>query len=193
MEEEKSIDELIELNPEDTEVIDSTARVVSELDNQLENYSVEDILERCQNEEQLSDKIPYENVRNNSKIFLIYFAKSQLQRVVKLSKKLEELEDRLIASSEFEVDPDTLMKIINTIQSSMLSAISLIDKVSTNDNYVKFVFNDNKTIVNNLNQLNIGSTGTTNLSKESRMKLRDIAENLLTKVDSVIDQEDNNE
>lgn len=166
----------------EVEIVDD--KIVTE--SSLDNYSIDEIAEMCEQEKELSaDSIPYENVRNNSKIFLIYLAKNQLKRVVKLSKYLENLEDRLIENSKEITDPDELMKIIGSIQSSMMTAINLIDKISTDDNYVKFVFNDNRKIINNVSNQIINSTNSINLSKESRDKLRNLAEDLLGKIESV--------
>lgn len=181
---ESSVDDIVEGNT--TEIIESANHEVQEV-TRLDNLSVGDILEKCQNEEVLSQDIPYENVRNNSKIFLIYFAKSQLQRVVKLSGYLEQLEDQLMANSEDVTDPDVIMRMIGTIQNSMMTAINLIDRVSTDDSYVKLVFNDNRQIINNLNQTTINASQEINLSKESRSRLRDLANSLLSQVDTAIE------
>lgn len=166
------------------QVVDDTPHDVEVINTSLpQNLTVDDILEKCKNEEVLTpDSIPFENVRNNSKIFLIYYAKRQLSRVIKLTQYLEDLEDRLMASSESVSDPEVLMKVIGTIQSSMNTAISLIDKVSTNDNYVKLIYNDNRQVINNLGTIN--AVGNLNLSKESRSKIRGLAEQLLSQMNN---------
>lgn len=169
------------------DIVESDNNVIVEQSEQhLDNLSVDDILEKCESETVITpDSIPYENVRNNSKIFLIYFAKSQLGRVIKLSGYLEQLEDQLMMEAPLVNDPDVLIRMINTIQNSMMTAINLIDRVSTDDSYVKLVFNDNRQIINNLNQTITSNVGI-NLSKESRAKLRGLADSLLTEVDSAI-------
>lgn len=166
------------------QVVDDTSHDVEVINTSLlQNLTVDDILEKCKNEEVLTpDSIPFENVRNNSKIFLIYYAKRQLSRVIKLTQYLEDLEDRLMASSESVSDPEVLMKVIGTIQSSMNTAISLIDKVSTNDNYVKLIYNDNRQVINNLGTIN--AVGNLNLNKESRSKIRGLAEQLLSQMNN---------
>lgn len=166
------------------QVVDDTPHDVAVINTSLlQNLTVDDILEKCKNEEVLTpDSIPFENVRNNSKIFLIYYAKRQLSRVIKLTQYLEDLEDRLMASSESVSDPEVLMKVIGTIQSSMNTAISLIDKVSTNDNYVKLIYNDNRQVINNLGTIN--AVGNLNLNKESRSKIRGLAEQLLSQMNN---------
>lgn len=175
------LSEIVEDSSNTTEVIVDTGPTY------LDNLSVDDILEKCENEEVLSQDIPYENVRNNSKIFLIYFAKSQLSRVIKLSGYLERLEDQLMINSDKVSDPDTLMKMIGTIQTSMMTAINLIDRVSTDDSYVKLVFNDNRQIINNLNQTTINASKDIHLNKESRSRLRELASSLLVQVDTAIE------
>lgn len=172
--EDSLIPQVVNDTPHDVEVINTSL---------LQNLTVDDILEKCKNEEVLTpDSIPFENVRNNSKIFLIYYAKRQLSRVIKLTQYLEDLEDRLMASSESVSDPEVLMKVIGTIQSSMNTAISLIDKVSTNDNYVKLIYNDNRQVINNLGTIN--AVGNLNLNKESRSKIRGLAEQLLSQMNN---------
>lgn len=172
--EDSLIPQVVDDTPHDVEVINTSL---------LQNLTVDDILEKCKNEEILTpDSIPFENVRNNSKIFLIYYAKRQLSRVIKLTQYLEDLEDRLMASSESVSDPEVLMKVIGTIQSSMNTAISLIDKVSTNDNYVKLIYNDNRQVINNLGTIN--AVGNLNLNKESRSKIRGLAEQLLSQMNN---------
>lgn len=172
--EDSLIPQVVNDTPHDVEVINTSL---------LQNLTVDDILEKCKNEEVLTpDSIPFENVRNNSKIFLIYYAKRQLSRVIKLTQYLEDLEDRLMTSSESVSDPEVLMKVIGTIQSSMNTAISLIDKVSTNDNYVKLIYNDNRQVINNLGTIN--AVGNLNLNKESRSKIRGLAEQLLSQMNN---------
>lgn len=172
--EDSLIPQVVDDTPHDVEVINTSL---------IQNLTVDDILEKCKNEEVLtSDSIPFENVRNNSKIFLIYYAKRQLSRVIKLTQYLEDLEDRLMTSSESVSDPEVLMKVIGTIQSSMNTAISLIDKVSTNDNYVKLIYNDNRQVINNLGTIN--AVGNLNLNKESRSKIRGLAEQLLSQMNN---------
>lgn len=172
--EDSLIPQVVDDTPHDVKVINTSL---------LQNLTVDDILEKCKNEEILTpDSIPFENVRNNSKIFLIYYAKRQLSRVIKLTQYLEDLEDRLMVSSESVSDPEVLMKVIGTIQSSMNTAISLIDKVSTNDNYVKLIYNDNRQVINNLGTIN--AVGNLNLNKESRSKIRGLAEQLLSQMNN---------
>lgn len=155
---------------------------ISDLDTELlDNLTVDDIVKRSNREEVLMlDEVPFENVRNNSKIFLIYYAKSQLSRVIKLTSYLEDLEDKLMISAESTDNPDLLIRITNTIQNSMNSALSFIDRVSTNDNYVNLIYNDHRSVINNLNQIN--SVGDVTLDKESRDRVRDLAQSLLVQL-----------
>lgn len=157
----------------------------------LENLTINQILEKCENEEYMAlDQVPYENVRNNSKIFLIYYAKSQLRRVIKLSNNLEILEQKLMETVESIQDPQVILNTITSIQSMLTQTINLIDKISTNDNYVKFVFNDNRTVLNQIESATIDATNNIDLSRESRVKLRKIALDLMDKI-NVVDSETN--
>ena len=149
-------------------------------EDKLANLSVEDIVKKSYDEEIItSDIVPFNNVRNNSKIFLIYYAKSQLSRVIKLTNYLQVLEDKImddiIAAPEVEIDQ--LLRVVQTIQTSVNSALQLIDKISTNDNYISLIYNDNRQqLINNSKNL---ISNRIEISKDSREKLRRIAENLM--------------
>ena len=80
---------------------------------QLENLTVMDIIKKSYNEEIItSDVVPFENVRNNSKVFLIYYAKMLLSRVLKLTDQLGRLEDRLMMTVDTSpfVDPEFILQ-----------------------------------------------------------------------------------
>lgn len=149
-------------------------------EDKLANLTVEDIVKKSYDEEIItSDVVPFNNVRNNSKIFLIYYAKSQLSRVIKLTNYLQVLEDKImddiIAAPEVEIDQ--LLRVVQTIQTSVNSALQLIDKISTNDNYISLIYNDNRQqLINNSKNL---ISNRIEISKDSREKLRRIAENLM--------------
>ena len=152
----------------------------------LENLTVEDIVKKTYDEEVItSDIAPFNNVRNNSKIFLIYYAKSQLQRVIKLTNYLQVLEDRMMdtITNMAKVHPDLYLRAIETLQKSVDSAIQLIDKVSTNDNYISLIYNDNRQqLIDNSQNLSLNKI---EISKDSREKLRRIAEHLMTSLERV--------
>lgn len=174
-----------DINKNEVDIVDSDIIDIDDLDTvKLNNLTVDDILAMSNAEEILyPESVPFENVRNNSKIFLIYYAKNQLGRVLKLTSYLEQLEDKLMKSSEEVTDPRMLINIINTIQNSMNSALSLIDKISTNENYVNLIYNDNRKVINQLGVIN--SVQDIPLSRESRKKVRNLAESLLTQLSTV--------
>lgn len=150
----------------------------------LNNLTVDDIVRRTQREDVLTpEDVPFSNVRNNLKMFLVYFAKSQLGRVIKLTGYLQTLEDRVMNEIDTmsEPDPDLLLRVITSIQASVNSALQLIDKISTNDSYISLVFNDNRQQMLDNSKNLIASR--VEISKDSREKLRRIAEDLLTSLD----------
>ena len=167
--------------------LDSSEEKKAEItkENALKNFSVEDIVKKSYDEEIItSDIVPFNNVRNNSKVFLIYYAKSQLARVIKLTNYLQLLEDRVMGTIEASVmvDPDLLLRVITSIQTSVNSALALIDKISTNDNYVNLIYNDNsQQLLDNSTNL---ISSEVSLTKESRDKLRRIAQKLITSLDN---------
>lgn len=149
----------------------------------LANLTVEDIVRKSRDEEIItSDIVPFNNVRNNSKIFLIYYAKSQLARVIKLTNYLQLLEDRVMDDviATPGMDIDQLLRVVQTIQSSVNSALQLIDKISTNDNYVSLIYNDNRQQLIDSSKTLISNR--IEISRDSREKLRRIAENLLNSI-----------
>lgn len=149
----------------------------------LANLTVEDIVRKsCDEEIITSDIVPFNNVRNNSKVFLIYYAKSQLTRVIKLTNYLQVLEDKIMndVMAAEEVSIDQLLRVAGSIQSSVNAALSLIDKISTNDNYISLIYNDNRQqLIDNSQNL---ISNKIEISKDSREKLRRIAENLLSSI-----------
>jgi hypothetical protein len=150
----------------------------------LSNLTVEDIVKKSYDEEVItSDVAPFNNVRNNSKIFLIYYAKSQLSRVIKLTNYLQVMEDRMMdaLTNMNKVHPALYLQAIEALQKSVDSAIQLIDKVSTNDNYISLIYNDNRQqLIDNSQNL---ISNRIEISKDSREKLRRIAEHLLSTLD----------
>lgn len=150
----------------------------------LSNLTVEDIVKKSYDEEVItSDVAPFNNVRNNSKIFLIYYAKSQLSRVIKLTNYLQVMEDRMMdaITNMNKVHPALYLQAIEALQKSVDSAIQLIDKVSTNDNYISLIYNDNRQqLIDNSQNL---ISNRIEISKDSREKLRRIAEHLLSTLD----------
>lgn len=149
----------------------------------LANLTVEDIVRKsCDEEIITSDVVPFNNVRNNSKVFLIYYAKSQLTRVIKLTNYLQVLEDKIMndVMAAEEISIDQLLRVAGSIQSSVNAALSLIDKISTNDNYISLIYNDNRQqLIDNSQNL---ISNKIEISKDSREKLRRIAENLLNSI-----------
>lgn len=149
----------------------------------LANLTVEDIVRKsCDEEIITSDIVPFNNVRNNSKVFLIYYAKSQLTRVIKLTNYLQVLEDKIMndVMAAEEVSIDQLLRVAGSIQASVSAALQLIDKISTNDNYISLIYNDNRQqLIDNSQNL---ISNKIEISKDSREKLRRIAENLLSSI-----------
>lgn len=150
----------------------------------LSNLTVDDIVKKSLDEEIItSDVAPFNNVRNNSKIFLIYYAKSQLARIIKLTNYLQVLEDRMMDTigSMAKVSPDLYLRAMEALQKSVDSVIQLVDKVSTNDNYISLIYNDNRQqLIDNSQHL---ISNRVEISKDSREKLRRIAEHLMSSLE----------
>lgn len=151
----------------------------------LNNLTVDDIVRKINQEEVITpEETPFHNVRNNLKIFLIYHAKSQLERVIKLTKYLEMLEDRVMSEiqSSSEIDPDVVLRAISTLQLSVDTSVKLIDKISTNDSYISLIYNDNRQqLIDNSRNL---TSNRIEISKDSREKLRKLAATLLASLNT---------
>ena len=151
----------------------------------LDNLTVDDIVRKTNNEEVITaETVPFHNVRNNLKMFLIYYAKNQIARVIKLTNYLQILEDRVMNQVRVSrnADPDLILRVIMSIQDSVDSAIHLIDKISTNDNYISLIYNDNRQqLIDNSRNL---ISNKVEISKDSREKLRRIAENLMVSLEA---------
>ena len=122
------------------------------------------------------------NSVDNMKAFLLIYARSQVNRVMKLTSSLELMEDRLLdeyLTNSQKYDANTIMRIINTIQNSLTSAINLIKLVTGDDTFMQIIYNDNKTINTEINSV----SSTIDISSpESRDKLRTVTSILLKKI-----------
>lgn len=114
------------------------------------------------------------NTVDNMKSFLIVYARSQLNRVVKLTDALGNLEDKLIMSamSSTDLDVDALMRIISTIQKSLSSSLDLVKQVTSDESYLNVIINNTEIVNNTINQVNVGNQIPVLKNQDSRDKVR---------------------
>ena len=192
-----------EINTEVTEVTESTE--IAEVDSELTEVSdvtpkstLAEVAEKAQNDLSIANAVTSQTL-DNLKIFQIVYSRSQLERVVKLTSRLQELEDRLLDRAEEVTDLYDLMNVIKLIQGSLDRALEAIKQITRNEEYLQVVI-QNANIVNT--QLNnyTSINSTRDLAKvhnqDSREKIRSAISSmidLLSQDDTeTIDMEDTN-
>lgn len=108
--------------------------------------------------------------QSDMKSYLSLYARSQLTRVEKLTSYLDKLEDKLMCNID-GYNPDQFLRAMQTLQSSLNSAIELIKLIGTDDQYLNIFYTENNAFINSLqlnNKIDIG------LNRESRDRLRQI-------------------
>lgn len=145
------------------------------------------IAEKCQNDISIADYLGSSTL-DNMKSFLIVYARSQLTRIIKLTKALDEMETALLeeAMKPENISPETLMATIKTIQNSLNSAINLVKQVTSDESFINVIIDNSKVINNNLNQVNNYAINNARIqlpSQKSRAKVRDTVSLILAKLE----------
>ena len=152
--------------------VDNTPRDIAEVADDV--YKGVDILDTIN-----------QSTSDNMKAFLLVYAKSQLNRVVKLTNKLSELEDKLIDESlnSDNISLKDLTNITRIIQKSLSSALGFIQQVTTDETYLSVVIN-NSEIINNTLNADINNSPLIN-SQKSRDNIRLAVNEILAKVNTM--------
>lgn len=123
----------------------------------------------------LNSEIPaISSAQQDMKAYLSLYARSQLIRIEKLTNYLDQLEAKMMDNVD-SYDPRTFLSAMQTLQSSLASAIELVKMIGTDDKYLSIIYNDNKSYIENMqvnNKIDLG------LSRESRDKLRSVIDKL---------------
>lgn len=123
----------------------------------------------------LNSEIPaISSAQQDMKAYLSLYARSQLIRIEKLTNYLDQLEAKIMDNVD-SYDPRTFLSAMQTLQSSLASAIELVKMIGTDDKYLSIIYNDNKSYIENMqvnNKIDLG------LSRESRDKLRSVIDKL---------------
>lgn len=116
-----------------------------------------------QNDKDLSSIPTNSNSVDNMKLFLLVYAKSNLERIVKLTEKLNQMEDQLVdrTINDPYIDLNQLMSVINLIHGSVDRSVQLIKQVTSDESYLNVVIN-NAQIINNAVEINNESTNLKN-------------------------------
>lgn len=171
--------ELVEVNNE-----------VAEVDKVTPTSTLEEVAEMAKNEISIANSVTSQTL-DNLKIFQIVYSRSQLERVVKLTNRLQELEDRLLDRSEEVTDLYDLMNIIKLIQGSLDRSLDAIKQITRNEEFLQVVI-QNANIVNNQLNSYTGINSTRDLAKIHNQDSRD---KIRTAISSMIDllNQDNTE
>ena len=177
-----------------TELVDVNNEV-AEVDKVTPTSTLEEVAEMAKNEVSIANAVTSQTL-DNLKIFQIVYSRSQLERVVKLTNRLQELEDRLLDRSEEVTDLYDLMNIIKLIQGSLDRSLEAIKQITRNEEFLQVVI-QNANIVNNYTGIN----STRDLAKihnqDSRDKIRNAISSMIDLLNQdnteTIDMEDTND
>lgn len=146
---------------------------------------------RVQNDVSIAQSVTPDTL-DNMKLFLIVYSRSQVERIIKLTNRLQELEDRLLAKSDEVVDIYDLMNIIKLIQGSLDRSIDAIKQITKNEEYMQVVIN-NANIINNQMNTYSGINSTRDLSMRYNQDSRERVRSAMSKIIEVINQEESEE
>ena len=168
--------ELVEVNNE-----------VAEVDKVTPTSTLEEVAEMAKNEISIANAVTSQTL-DNLKIFQIVYSRSQLERVVKLTNRLQELEDRLLDRSEEVTDLYDLMNIIKLIQGSLDRSLDAIKQITRNEEFLQVVIK-NANIVNNQLNSYTGINSTRDLSKIHNQDSRDKIRNAISSMIDLLNQD----
>lgn len=146
---------------------------------------------RVQNDVSIAQSVTPDTL-DNMKLFLIVYSRSQVERIIKLTNRLQELEDRLLAKSDEVVDIYDLMNIIKLIQGSLDRSIDAIKQITKNEEYMQVVINNANIINNQMNTYN-GINSTRDLSMRYNQDSRERVRSAMSKIIEVLNQEESEE
>lgn len=149
---------------DESQINDSTADPYHNLDKMIEDIA---------DDKNVATKLSV-NAIDNMRAFTIAYSRNQLSRIVKLSERLEYLEDMLFNSiKDKDVSIFTLMKVINSMQYSLDAANRTLSQVINDENLNNIIAKNINIIQNNINNYNVENklNYKSNLNKESRKKV----------------------
>lgn len=118
------------------------------------------------------------NIQTDSRGYLALYARSQLERIEKLTTYINDMEDKMMEDVN-SYDPDQFMRAMGILQKSLSASLKLIKTVSNDDLYLNLFYNETNNIVNNPS-VQVNSFGGEGLSREGRDKIRGILSKVLS-------------
>jgi hypothetical protein len=125
----------------------STTALVDQANKNIDNMT--NLATKAENDISIADSIS-DNTVDNMKLYLLAYARSNLQRIIFLTDKLNKMEDKLIERTMEDeyIDLSQLMSVINLIHKSVDRSVDLIKQVTNDESYLNIVINNAK-IINN--------------------------------------------
>ena len=170
-----------------TELVEVSNEVVEVEDKVTPTSTLEEVAEMAKNEVSIANAVTSQTL-DNLKIFQIVYSRSQLERVVKLTNRLQELEDRLLDRSEEVTDLYDLMNIIKLIQGSLDRSLDAIKQITRNEEFLQVVI-QNANIVNNQLNSYTGINSTRDLAKIHNQDSRDKIRNAISSMIDLLNQD----
>lgn len=127
-----------------------------------------------------------DELNNRTKLFLIYHARSQLNRIIKLTNFLEKMEDKFIESVSDVVDtePDSMRKIamlaqtMETLSKCLDDANSIVFQVLKDEKF-------NNITINTTNIITPDGQSATIIDADSRDEVRNLASSLYEQLSKI--------
>lgn len=170
-----------------TELVEVSNEVVEVEDKVTPTSTLEEVAEMAKNEVSIANAVTSQTL-DNLKIFQIVYSRSQLERVVKLTNRLQELEDRLLDRSDEVTDLYDLMNVIKLIQGSLDRSLEAIKQITRNEEYLQVVI-QNANIVNNQLNSYTGINSTRDLAKIHNQDSRDKIRNAISSMIDLLNQD----
>lgn len=158
-------------------MLSDSLKLALQLQSEHEQKTLVD-LATSENSAQIVEDLMSKDIPTQLRAFSIVQAKSELVRVIQLTQALNDLEDTYIEralNDKNGMDMKSLEKVLDTIVKSLNRSMTLIDKI-TNDNNLKLIIDQSTKV------LNVNSTNSTVLltDQNSREKLRNLTQQLFS-------------
>lgn len=127
---------------------------------------------------------------DRTKLFVVAYARNQLNRIIKLTNFLERLEDKFInaVSERIESEPESLTMIsmaMETISKCLEDANSVVFQVLKDDRLQNIIINTTNIITPDGNSATI-------IDPDSRDEVRNLAESLLAQLSKISEENNKN-
>lgn len=127
---------------------------------------------------------------DRTKLFVVAYARNQLNRIIKLTNFLERLEDKFITavSERIETEPESLTMIsmaMETISKCLEDANSVVFQVLKDDRLQNIIINTTNIITPDGNSATI-------IDADSRDEVRNLAESLLAQLSKISEENSKN-